>query len=99
MGNAPHTEGNAHSAFKCAFPGSQLSLLLKIFGCGGKKLLQFSGIQHANGCLEKELVGGQIHVLRTLFCNSCEPVIAFKSEAACCSEASLTAAPGVYSIF
>lgn len=99
MGNAPHAEGNTHSAFKRVFPASQLSLLLKIFGCGKKKLLQFSGIQHTSDCLEKEVAGGQLRVLRTLFCNSCEPVIAFKSGAACCSDTSLTTAPGLYNIF
>jgi len=28
----------------------------------------------------KELAGGQLHVLGTRFCSSCEPVIAFKSQ-------------------
>lgn len=96
----PHSQRETHTQHLNVF-SQDLSYLcfLKFLDVREKKLLQFSGIQHTSDCLEKEVVGGQLRVLRTVFCNSCEPVIPFKSGAACCSEAFLTTAPGLCNIF
>ena len=67
------------SVYMC-FPRISTITASKKFWMWKKRLLQVSGIQRARDCLEKELVGGQLHVLRTQFCNTCEQVTAFKSQ-------------------
>lgn len=67
------------SIYMC-FPRISAITALKKILMWKRRLLQVSGIQHASDCLAKELVGGQLCVLRTQFCNSCEPVIAPKSQ-------------------